>query len=159
MMDSTYVEPFTHSVRAVFETMVRMPVTFGTPSPSRLDSGYDISGVIGLSGDLVGMAAMRMTERVAIAVVEKFAGVRCEPDSPDFLDAVGELVNLVVGSAKAKFEGKNVNISTPSVVLGSGHRIACRANTQCVTLPCVLESGEFSIDIAIREEGITRQAA
>ncbi len=159
MSDSIYVQPFTQSVRVVFETMVRMPIAFGDPSLCRLESRYDISGVIGLSGDVVGTVALRMTDHVASAVVEKFAGVRCELDSPDFLDAVGELVNLIVGSAKAKFEGKNVNISTPSVVLGSGHRLACRASTPCLTLPCLLECGEFSIDIAIRDHAVETEAA
>jgi chemotaxis protein CheX len=159
MSDISYVQAFTQSVRVVFETMVRMPVAFGDPSSCRLASRYDISGVIGLSGDVVGMVAMRMSERVATAVVERFAGVRHELDSPDFLDAIGELANLVVGSAKAKFEGKSVSISTPSVVLGSGHRIARRANTPCLTLPCLLECGEFSIDIAIRDHGFEAQAA
>jgi chemotaxis protein CheX len=159
MTDSTYVQPFTQSVRVVFETMVRMPIAFGDPSSCRLASRYDISGVIGLSGDVVGTVAMRMPDRVASEVVERFAGVRCEFDSPDFLDAIGELVNLVVGSAKARFEGKNVSISTPSVVLGSGHRLACRANTPCLTLPCLLECGEFSIDIAIRDHAVETKAA
>ena len=157
-MDARYIAHYVESVRAVFSSMVQMPVRFGDPKVRTAAQSYDISGIIGMSGDVVGSVSLRMNEAVARAVVGKFAGLSCGIDEPDFLDAMGELVNMVSGAAKAKFEGKNVSISTPSVVVGAGHRIACPVRTTCVSLPCVLECGEFSLDIAIREEGLAQAA-
>lgn len=153
MLNTQYIVPFAESVRTVFATMMQLDVKVAETQSHLVSANYDISAIIGMSGDVVGSVALRMSEQVAKAVVGKFAGLQCEIEHPDFVDAMGELVNMVAGAAKAKFEGKDVSISTPAVVVGSGHRMACPANALCVTLPCELEIGTFAIDLAIREQG------
>ncbi|HYD00536.1 MAG TPA: chemotaxis protein CheX, partial [Phycisphaerales bacterium] len=92
-------------------------------------------------------------------VIGKFAGSDYPMESADFADALGEIVNMISGAAKAKFDGKSVSISTPSVVVGTGHTIARPSRTVCISLPCKVYCGEFSIDIAIREEVQNAKAA
>lgn len=157
-MDASFIAHYINSVRTVFATMVRMDVRFGDPRACSVAQSFDISGIIGMSGDIAGSVALRMNNAVAQAVVGRFAGLSCGVEEPDFLDAMGELVNIVSGAAKANFDGKNVSISTPSVVVGAGHKIACPARTTCVTLPCLLECGEFVLDIAIREHAPAKAA-
>ena len=65
-------------------------------------------------------------------------------------DAVGELVNMISGAAKAKFEGKNVSISCPSVVIGKGHKVAQPSDAVCITIPFDCPAGQFSVEIAIK---------
>jgi chemotaxis protein CheX len=151
-MDVRYINPFIDAVRSVFSTMVHVDVTIGKPRISDVLPRYDISGIIGMSGDVIGSVVLSFPAPVAKLVIGKFAGSDLAVESHDFADALGEIVNMISGAAKAKFEGRNVSISTPSVVVGPGHTIARPTNTTCISLPCAVYCGEFSIDIAIREE-------
>ena len=74
-----------------------------------------------------------------------------EEDSPDFADAVGELINMISGNAKAEFQRKAVSISCPSVVLGADHTIAVQSGTPCVLIPCSTDCGEVVLEVALRE--------
>jgi len=158
-MDVRYINPFIESVRSVFATMINIDVTLGKPHITETLPRYDISGIIGMSGDVVGSVVLSFPAPVARVVIGKFAGNEYPVDSPDFADALGEIVNMISGAAKAKFEGKNVSISTPSVVVGTGHTIARPTRTTCISLPCRVYCGEFSIDIAIRDEVQQAKAA
>lgn len=159
-MDVQYVNPFIEAVHSVFSTMIHVDVTLGKPYVSQALPRYDISGIIGMTGDVVGSVVLSLPAPVAKVVVGKFAGSDLAIDSPDFADALGEIVNMISGAAKTKFTGKNVSISTPSVVVAPGHTIARPTQTTCISLPCKIYCGEFSIDVAIRAEARqTRSAA
>ncbi len=151
-MDVRYINPFLEAVRSVFATMIHIDVTMGQPLITDVLPRYDISGVIGMTGDVVGSVVLGFPSPVARVVVGKFAGSDYALESADFADALGEIVNMVSGAAKAKFEGRNVSISTPSVVVGPGHTIARPARSACISLPCRAYCGEFCLDIAIRED-------
>ncbi|XVJ59455.1 MAG: chemotaxis protein CheX [Tepidisphaera sp.] len=158
-MDVRYITPFIEAVRSVFSTMIHIDVTLGKPHVSETLPRFDISGIIGMSGDVVGSVVLSFPAPVAKVVIGKFAGSDLPITSPDFADALGEIVNMISGAAKAKFEGKKVSISTPSVVIGPGHTIARTARTVCISLPCQVYCGEFSIDVAIRDEARQSRAA
>jgi chemotaxis protein CheX len=151
------VVPFVNSVRHVFATMVRVktevdrPVVKGTASPS-----YDVSSIIGFSGEVVGSVVVSFQLQAAKKLVASFAGVELEPDSPDFADALGELANMIAGSAK-KDLGVVASISTPSVVVGSGHHIARLKDVPCLLIPCRTPVGDFAVEVSIRH--VQRQAA
>ena len=158
-MDVRYINPFIEAVRSVFSTMVHIDVALGKPRVAVSLPRHDVSGIIGMSGDVVGSIVLSLPAPTAKAIVGKFAGSDYPVNSPEFADALGELVNMISGSAKAKFEGKNVSISTPSVVVGPGHAVSRPTSALCVSLPCTAYCGEFSIDIAIREDSRGAKAA
>lgn len=151
-MDPQYITPFIRSIQNVFSTMLRIPVTINPPSIKKDKSAsYDVSGIIGMSGDVVGSVVLSFPKDTAQKLVTAFCGMEFPPDSPDFADAVGELVNMISGSAKGMFADKNVSISCPSVVIGPGHQINTRSDTPCVSIPCSTTHGNLAIEIAIRE--------
>ncbi len=158
-MDASFIKPFIESTKAVFSTMLASEVTFGRPHMVESPPRFDVSGIIGMSGDVVGSVVLSFPTPVAKVVVGKFAGSELPVESDDFADAVGELVNMISGAAKAKFDGKKVSISTPSVVVGPGHTVARPTNTVCISLPCKVYCGEFSIDVAIRTEAAAAKVA
>ena len=153
-MDPSFITPFVSSIQNVFSTMLQLPVTVGEPTIKKgSEPTHDVSGIIGMSGEVAGSVVLSFEEEAAIAVVALFCGERLEPSSPDFADAVGELVNMVSGGAKAKFpDEKKVSISVPSVVVGKGHTLARQSDIPCVVIPCSTDCGEVVIEIAIREQ-------
>lgn len=151
-MNSKFITPFVDSTKSVFSMMLQLPVTCAMPQragdiPSRMT---DVSGIIGLSGDVTGCVVLAFPGESAAKIVERFVGMPMDKDSEDFADAVGELVNMVSGSAKAQFEGCDVRISVPSVVVGANHKVQTMSDAFCVRIPCESELGEFSVEVAMK---------
>lgn len=152
-MNSSYITPFIFSTKNVFQTMLGMTITFGKPElrSSIPTQAFDVSGLIGMSGDLVGSVMLNFPMESAKGIINQFTGLKIDPNSEDFGDAVGELVNMVSGSAKAQFEGKDVSISCPSVVVGQNHKIQQPTDSICITIPCESDCGRFAVEVCIKK--------
>ncbi len=152
-MDVRYVNPFVKSVSNVFKTMLHTDVTVGKPylKTPHCDRP-DVSGVIGLSGDVTGVVVLGFSKNVAIAVAEKFVGTSLTVDHPDFADALGELANMVAGGAKASFEGINASISLPSVIVGENHEVIKSKANPSLVIPCDSPMGHFTVEVAMKVE-------
>jgi chemotaxis protein CheX len=151
-MDASYITPFMTSIQNVFSTMFQLPVEIGEPRIKTDNiATHDVSGIIGVSGEMVGTIVLSMPSDAAESVVALFTGMEMSSDSEDFADAVGELINMISGNAKAEFQRKAVSISCPSVVIGQGHRVASGAGVPCVVIPCTTDCGEIVLEIALRE--------
>lgn len=151
-MESAHLRAFVNSIQNVFSTMFQLPVEIGEPRvKSERVATHDVSGIIGVSGSMVGTIVLSMPTQTATAVVSLFTGVRTDTDSPDFADAIGEIVNMISGGAKAAFNRRDVGISCPSVVIGPGHIISHQSGTPCVLIPCKTDCGEVIIEVSLRE--------
>lgn len=151
-MDASMISPFVNAIQNVFSTMFQLPVEVGEPSiKTDRKATHDVSGIIGVSGEMVGTIVLSMPRDAASSIVTLFTGMNIETDSPDFADAVGELINMISGNAKAEFQRKNVSITCPSVVIGAGHTIALQSGTPCVLIPCTTDCGEVVLEVGIRE--------
>ncbi len=150
-MDPSYIKPFIASIQNVFGTMLQLPVTVKEPRIKEGRAGeYDVSGIIGLSGDVTGSCVLSFPSQTAERVVALFCGQKLALGTPDFADAIGELVNMVSGGAKAMLTGKRVSISCPSVVVGQHHTIARQSDIPCIVIPCATDCGELVIEVAIQ---------
>ena len=154
-MDASYITPFVKSIQNVFSTMLQLPVSVGDPQIKQGNApSHDVSGIIGMSGDVVGTIILSFKSDAAESIVALFCGEKLELDSADFADAVGELVNMVSGGAKAMFtDTREVSISCPSVIVGKDHGVALPSDVPCGAIPCETDCGEFVIEGAIREAG------
>jgi chemotaxis protein CheX len=133
--------------------MMQLPVTIGSPSIKNTPSTtYDVSGIIGMSGDVAGSVVLSFPQSTAERVVKLFTGGDYAAGTPDFADAIGELTNMISGNAKGLFQGKKkVSISCPSVIIGTGHTVARPREVPCICIPCSTDCGDLVIEIAIQE--------
>ncbi len=149
-MDPTFIIPFIKSAKNVFETMFQMPLECGTPSiKTEASASYDVSAIIGFAGEVEGSVVLSFPEAIARRVVTLFVGSEVT-SKEELSDAVGELVNMIAGGAKAQFTSKKVNISCPSVVIGPGHIVHGKKDMVTVMIPATCDCGQFSIEIAMR---------
>jgi chemotaxis protein CheX len=150
-LDPKLIVPLVNSIRAVFSTMVKLEVTICRPhvkcSPAPT---YDVSGIIGLSGEIIGSIVVSFQMAAAAKIVSAFAGTTLEPTSSDFPDAVGELANMIAGGAKKAFGGL-ADITVPNVIIGSGHTVARLTDVPCVVIPCQTPAGEFAVEVSIKK--------
>jgi chemotaxis protein CheX len=149
---------FIGSIREVLRTMAGVTVTIGTPALKTVPlTSYDVSGIIGFSGEFVGSMVLSFQQVTAVAIVGKFAGMPIAPESPDFADAVGELANMIAGSAKTSF-GAGTNISVPSIIMGPGHTVARLHDVPCLVIPCDTAEGKFAVEVNIKPLNPTQPA-
>ena len=149
-ISSKLILPFVNSTRQVFKTMVKVDTKILTPHRKENPLvSYDVSGIIGFSGEIIGSAVVSFQAAAARKLVEAFAGMDLELTSPDFADAIGELANMIAGSAK-KDLGATANITVPSVVIGSGHLIARLSGVPCIVIPCETPVGNFAVEVNIK---------
>ena len=112
---------------------------------------HEVSGIIGLSGGLAGDVIVSFDERVAILATGALLGsVPTELDS-EVVDAVGELTNMIAGSAKGMLEQFNMALALPTVIMGVGHRIGFKSGIQPISMPFESEWGTFSVEVGLAE--------
>ena len=151
-MDSQFILPFIESVTNVFETMLQLQVQVGTPAIKPADSGsHDVSGIIGMSGDVEGTIVLGFPTTTAERAVGVFTGMEMDIAHEDFADAIGELVNMVSGGAKAKFTNRKVSITCPSVIVGQHHTVSGRKDIVTIHIPVECDLGSFSVDVSIKD--------
>jgi chemotaxis protein CheX len=151
-MDPHYIKCFVQSVQNVFSTMLQLPVAVREPKVKTPGGPQnDVSGIIGLSGDVVGTVVLAFPNETAERVVALFCGQKLEVGTPDFGDAVGELVNMVSGGAKALFKDRKCSISCPSVVVGGHHSVSVPSDTITIVIPCDTDCGPLTLEVSIRK--------
>ena len=91
----------------------------------------DISAVIGISGESgEGMFALSFPMVLANVIVSRLIGVTPEKlSSEDRCDGVGELINMISGSAKSTLSQQSntlYKLALPTVIQGKDHEISSR---------------------------------
>lgn len=157
-MDKVSIKPFIEAVQEVFDSMMgcsanRIPVYPASPHVHL----PDLIGVIGLSGTAQGAVALRFPMTTALAVISSMAGTTFEKVDAAIIDGVGELVNIVAGSAKGKFKGHAISISLPTVVSGDICRLSGARDTVWVEVPFESRLGVFSLVLTLKQVGVNSQ--
>lgn len=150
-IDPKLIIPFVNSTLNVFTSMVKTKPEITRPRVKEdASASYDVSGIIGFSGEILGSVVLSLQANTALELVKSFTGMEMDLHGPDFADAIGELANMVAGGAK-KDLGAIANITVPVVVIGKSHIIARLSDVPCITIPCRTTSGEFAIEVNIKD--------
>jgi chemotaxis protein CheX len=116
-----------------------------------------VTGVIGLSKGMTGSCALSFPMVLAQRLVGLLLGEPSAQVTPEMVsDGVGEIANMVAGSAKRQFisSGINFDISTPTVVMGydstSVHNPIDTMNIACEFIVFPDSSETFLLEIALK---------
>lgn len=157
-MDAISTTPFIETIHEIFNSMLGMNVKVGAPRPEL--SGIhppDLIGVIGLSGSAQGMVALRFPDKSALAIIGHMVGAQFAEVDSSIIDGVGELVNIVAGSAKGRFRGHNMSVSLPTVVRGDICRLSNMADAVWVEVPFESALGNFWLIVSLKQSVNTQQ--
>ncbi|MDR1483459.1 MAG: chemotaxis protein CheX [Planctomycetaceae bacterium] len=143
-----FINPFIVAVTKTLETMVGCKVTRGTPAlkkePQTL---FPISGIIGLSGVVVGTVILTMSKELAIKSASVMLMEEFNDLNADVYDAVGELTNMIAGNAKAQLEEYKLSLSLPNIIKGEQSEIIFPESSQPITIPFQTEYGPLAVEI------------
>ena len=153
-MNVDYINPFVSSVVNVFRTMLDLELFRGqllvktTRQPR-----YDISGIIGLSGKAAGTIVLCMERELARLTTQSLLDteIRSAQITEDVIDAVGELVNIIAGGAKAQLAQYEMSVSLPTVITGKGHCIDFPRNTKPICIPFACQAGYLDVEVGLFE--------
>ena len=158
-MKVEHINPFVKSVIETFRSMLGCEVKHGKPSVT-VDDGAtnDLIGVIGLTGTAQGTIALKFPPQTAMAMVGKLVGMEFKSVDSSVIDGVGELVNIIAGNAKVKFEGHRISISLPTVLRGGIYKLTVPAASR-LTVPFMSENGNFEILVSFRPTAVEKEEA
>ena len=153
-MDASIVAAFNQAAKNTFKDMFGLDaVEAGSRElGSSEEHGWDLSGLLGLAGQAQGVIAIRLTQSL-IAGLLAGSGVAAGGDEErGQLEGglVGEMTNIIAGSAISSIHGLEIEIAPPVVVRGPNHTIGWPAIAPVVALSYKLPSGSFELDLCIR---------
>jgi CheY-specific phosphatase CheX len=142
----TIKKAFFNSTMFTFDKMLMISLE---PKPvEQIDAtSFEISGVIGFSGGVMGNCALRITAAGAQELVTRIAGEAIESPA-EIADGVGEIVNMIAGNAKAALADYVVTLSFPEVIRGKGHEIGFHRHSDIVTFGFSSEIGDCIVIVA-----------
>ena len=108
---------------------------------------YELSAVIGVSGRMAGTIVLSLSRSAAIEVLKRLVGEETEEITTEVCDAVGELTNMIAGSAKAKLAALELSISIPNIVSGQDHQIHYPSDVQPLCIVFESEIGPFAVEV------------
>jgi chemotaxis protein CheX len=152
-MDVKFINPFLQGTIEVIKKMA-----FIEPRPGKVYlkqtalAHGDVSGIIGITGDMVGSLAISFGETCICHLLSSMLGEAFSEANQDVFDGVGELTNMISGVARTHMEkeGLLVYAAIPSVVYGKNHTINHILNAPSIVIPFVTDQGAFVVDVCIK---------
>lgn len=157
-MKVEWINPFIESVYSLCSRMLSCSVERGELGIAKQKSsgGGDITALIGLSGPARGTVALSFPLLTAHAMVARLLSLSADEVKDSVGDGVAELVNIVAGSAKAKFSnGKGadvISLGLPTVVHGGSEIIDYPSQTTWLDVPFSSELGPFSLRVTFETD-------
>jgi len=152
-----YIQPFIEGSEDVFRELCNVEIKAGRPffvSKDEFDTSWDISGIIGLSGDANGAVAISIKEESAFKLTTILTGKEYTSIEKEVTDMLGEVVNIIAGNVKTVFEKKHrIKISMPSIIKGKSHSIVWpseKARIICIPFS-LFDDEELCLSVAVEE--------
>ena len=137
------------ATREVFEMMLGCKLA---PQPEiAVDGSFDITGMVGLAGQMCGVLTVRCTAMSASLMASKMLGMEPAEGSQDVLDALGEICNMVAGNFKNKVAGMGDGcmLSVPTVITGKDYSLHSLADSGALEVRLLFESMLIAITLQI----------
>jgi chemotaxis protein CheX len=148
-----YLKPFVDGVTATLSTMAGLtPTIKGIKIVTRDRFSGDVSAVMGVVGErgegFVGISFGYPLAAIAVGRILDLAPDELE-DS-DINDGVGELINMIAGSAKNALLGTPYKFQAglPNVITGREHEVAYPKNAECWKATLEAEGHDFHLHVA-----------
>ena len=113
------------------------------------DSG-DVTGIIELvSEQKSGSIAISFSKPVVREIAKRMLGLEEDVSDSELNDLVGEITNMMAGSAKAMLydQGFEFDMAIPKVVEDSLNEISHKVQGPIIVLPFTTDSGKFYVEL------------
>jgi len=115
---------------------------------------WEISGILGLTGDYQGLVGFRLPRLLADKMLEK-SGIKTKSEEErqeTVYGMIGELTNIISGNAASAIDHVSIDISPPVVIFGENHHIAWPKTIPVVAIPFTSANGPFEVDVCFKKK-------
>ena len=110
----------------------------------------ETTSIISFVGDISGAVMLKCSKQVGAKIASRLLGSEVHPDSEDMRDAIGELLNMIIGSAKTYYsQVDSFTLSVPTTIVGKDFSLYIKANTGNTVALILLKSGTAIIGLEI----------
>ena len=146
-MDAAIINPFLSATLRLLEKTFGLKAVAGTPFIMDTLSGHrwEISGLIAITGDTLGVIAIRMHHILVNKLLDK-SGIYCaegEARTEILTSMVSELINVIGGNAIGTLTDYNLKVSVPVVIQGKNHSISWPKIAPVIGIPFRTQAGDF----------------
>jgi len=150
-MNVEFMNPFLSATIGVLKTMAFTEVQAGKPfvKKDKISCG-DVSGIVGITGPPNGSMSLTFSKDCILDIVSNMLGEKFHEVNDDIRDAVGELSNMISGTARNALGNKGYAFKTsiPTVVSGPGHEIRHMCKAPTIAIPFKTAAGPFVVEIS-----------
>jgi chemotaxis protein CheX len=153
-MDVKLLNPFVQAAVEVLKAEVGVDVGRDQVNLQKSSlTSDDITVLINLIGDVYGVVMYGMSMSTGLNMVSRIMGQKFEELNPLAQSGVAELGNVISGRATIRFSeaGYGSNISTPTMLIGSGIQIST-LDFPRIVVPLETEFGLFTVHLALKEK-------
>lgn len=152
MIKAEHLNPFIVATLTTCKTMLSVDAHAGRLALKTVDTtDNDVTGVMGLSGKLRGSIVMSFSWETARILISKFLGSNQELSDAEVCDGIGEIVNIVGGSAKVELNkmGFDMAVSIPNVIVGKGLTVMRNPAYPTFVIPFEADVGRFTVEVCL----------
>ena len=155
-MNVAFINPFLEATVKVLQTMAFTEPQVGKPflkGKTPVSQG-DITGIVGLTGDMNGSLAVSFSEAAILQVVSNMFGEAFKEINDEVSDAVGEITNMICGDARRILAEKGYQFqgAIPTVIDGKNHKICHVFRGPVLVIPFTIgEAGGFFVEVCFGE--------
>jgi chemotaxis protein CheX len=151
-MKKENIMPFVEATQNVFMDFFEVTPVLGNPYIVKKDNlHWDVSGVIGIAGELKGVVVLSFNHNIATSLTSKLVKKEISTLDNDVVDTIAELANIIAGNSKKGFEEHRLQISLPSVVIGKEHQFfwPIKKELPILSIPFSVPEGEFMLSVSL----------
>jgi chemotaxis protein CheX len=151
---AAFFKPFVDATVQTLQVQCDLHTTVGKPFQKKDSSEYsfDVAGIVGITSNTVnGSFMLSFGQETFFNLIERLIGEKHTEFDSGLEDAVSELVNIILGVAKAKLndQGHGIQAALPAVIRGTQVLSKHQTQGQTISLPCTSEIGPFFVEIHV----------
>jgi len=150
MIDQTTIKSsLWESASEAFETTIMLPIEEAGEPENEMGTSESLIGSITFTGNLQGVVNVYCHHNVGLKIAKSMLMAEEDEtlDDSEVLDAIGEVVNLVIGGLKSRIQDsvKEFDISIPTVLKGKGIKTIGKATKESVEVFAKTGDGDLKI--------------
>lgn len=147
-LTAEFINPILQSTKSVFEMMLGcVPKRTGLVLKENMEPKFELSAVIGVTGRVAGTIVVSLSKTAAIQVLNRMVGGEADEINTEVCDAVGELTNMIAGSAKAQLAQLELSISIPNLISGKDHNVHYPSDVKPICIVFDSDIGPFAVEV------------
>lgn len=149
-MKAEFINPFVESTLNVLNTMAQTHAEAGSPNLKQDKATWGVvSGVIGMAGhNVCGNMIISFDEPCILSIVSKMLMEEFKEITPDVVDAVGEITNMITGGTKKLLndQGFSFEMAIPITIRGKGIELSQLSSAPVISIPFKTDAGTFVVE-------------